>query len=153
MAWANTAMNTTMARPIMSAAAVAAVRLGLRPALSRARRPLVGASLSSGQPMMRGRRPHDVLGQHGDGDEEQQRAEAHEEQAAAGRAVGEDAEASEPPPRPAMATAMAVVNLAKRVGGRVAALLQGGHRRHAGRAQGRGKGARAGSRRRRRARR
>ena len=37
----------------MSAAAVAAVRLGLRPALSRARRPLVGASFSIGQPMIR----------------------------------------------------------------------------------------------------
>ena len=53
IAWANTATKTTMARPIMSAAAVAAVRLGLRPALSRARRPLVGASFSSGQPMIR----------------------------------------------------------------------------------------------------
>ncbi len=53
IACANTARNTTRARPIMSAAAVAAVRLGLRPALSRARRPLVGASFSSGQPMTR----------------------------------------------------------------------------------------------------
>ena len=53
MAWANTATKTTMARPIMSAAAVAAVRLGLRPALSRASRPAVGASFSIGQPMTR----------------------------------------------------------------------------------------------------
>ena len=52
-ACAKTATNTTIARPIMRAAAVAAVRDGLRPAFSRARRPLVGASRSSGQPSTR----------------------------------------------------------------------------------------------------
>ena len=49
--WANTATKTTSARPIISAAAVAAVRCGLRAAFSRARRPLVGASACSGRPM------------------------------------------------------------------------------------------------------
>ena len=53
IAGANTATKTTMARPIMSAAAVAAVRDGLRPAFSRARRPLTGASFSIGQPITR----------------------------------------------------------------------------------------------------
>ena len=47
---AKTATKTTTPRPIMSAEAVAAVRPGLRTVLSRARRPLTGASFCSGQP-------------------------------------------------------------------------------------------------------
>ena len=47
---ANTATKTTTPSPIMSAEAVAAVRPGLRTLLSRASRPLTGASFCSGQP-------------------------------------------------------------------------------------------------------
>ena len=51
--WANTATNTTTPRPIIRAEAVAAVRAGLRPLLSRASRPLTGESFWSGQPRPR----------------------------------------------------------------------------------------------------
>ena len=47
---ANTVTKTTTARPIISAAAVTAVRPGLRTAFSRARRPVMPRSFSSGQP-------------------------------------------------------------------------------------------------------
>jgi hypothetical protein len=47
---ANTVTKTTTARPIMSAPAVTAVRPGLRTAFSRARRPVIPLSFSSGQP-------------------------------------------------------------------------------------------------------
>ena len=47
---ANTVTKTTTARPIISAAAVTAVRPGLRTAFSRARRPVMPRSRSSGQP-------------------------------------------------------------------------------------------------------
>ena len=48
------------------------------------------------QPLQRpadhpGQGPHDVLGEHGDGDEQQQRTQAHEQQPAVGGAVAEDA--------------------------------------------------------------
>ena len=47
----NTATKTTSATPIISAAAVIAVRPGFRMAFSRASRPGPGASFWSGQPM------------------------------------------------------------------------------------------------------
>ena len=47
---AKTVTKATRARPIISAAAVIAVRLGLRCAFSRARRPVRRRSRSSGQP-------------------------------------------------------------------------------------------------------
>ena len=47
---ARTVTNVTSARPIISAAAVTAVRLGLRSAFSRASRPATPRSRSSGQP-------------------------------------------------------------------------------------------------------
>ena len=47
---AKTVTKVTSARPIISAAAVTAVRLGLRWAFSRARRPVRRRSRSSGQP-------------------------------------------------------------------------------------------------------
>ena len=49
---ANTVTNTTTARPIISAPAVTAVRPGLRTAFSRARRPVMPLSFSSGQPQI-----------------------------------------------------------------------------------------------------
>ncbi len=48
-----TATNTIRPRPIISAAAVRAVRAGFRIAFSRARRPVVPATFSSGQPSTR----------------------------------------------------------------------------------------------------
>ena len=47
---AKTVTNTTSASPIISAAAVAAVRAGLRCEFSRASRPVSPRSLSSGAP-------------------------------------------------------------------------------------------------------
>ena len=93
--WAKTATKTTRPRPIISAAAVFAVRAGLRPAFSRASRPRRPA-----EPLERPaddprQRAHDVARDHGDGDEEQHRAEAHLEQARRGRRVAEEAEAHE----------------------------------------------------------
>ena len=120
IAWANTATKTTMARPIMSAAAVAAVRLGLRPALSRARRPLVGASFSIGQPMIRLAGRTTNLASMATATKSSRRAEAHEEQAAVGPAVGEDAEGEGAAAEGREGQGMAVLNFAKRVGGRAA---------------------------------
>ncbi len=48
---AKTATNTTTPKPIMRAAAVAAVRAGLRVAFSRASRPLLPAKRAAGQPI------------------------------------------------------------------------------------------------------
>ena len=48
---ANTVTNTTTARPIISAAAVVAVRPGLRTVFSRASRPVRPRRRSSGQPV------------------------------------------------------------------------------------------------------
>ena len=50
---AKTLTKTTSPRPIISAAAVRAVRAGFRIAFSRASRPVVPASLSSGHPSTR----------------------------------------------------------------------------------------------------
>ena len=73
--------NTTSPTPIISAAAVTAVRPVLRVAFSRASLP--GAPRApDGQPTTRDDGPHDVRREQRDADEEQDRADGHAEQQA-----------------------------------------------------------------------
>ena len=65
--------------PIISAAAVTAVRAGLRSAFSLASRPATAEALDAASRPRR-ERPHDVRREHRDADEDQQRAAAHAEQ-------------------------------------------------------------------------
>ena len=74
---ARTATSVTSARPIISAAAVDAVRCGLRPALSRASTP-AAPPIRGARPAEPGRqRPDEPLGEQRHAEEDQQRAEAH----------------------------------------------------------------------------
>ncbi len=104
----------------MSAAAVAAVRLGLRPALSRARRPLVGASFSIGQPMIRlaGRTMN--LASMAMATKSSRAPRPMKSRRPLVPPSLKMPKASAPAPRAVKATAMTVLNLVKRVGGRAA---------------------------------
>ena len=88
---AKTATKTTSPMPTMSAAAVIAVRAGLRVAFSRASSPVVCPRRSSGQPTSAASGPHGVAGGHRDHDEHEQRAATHRREPAGGRAAAEQA--------------------------------------------------------------
>ena len=90
-------MKPTRATPIMSAAAVADVRLGLRMAFSRASVP--GHALQAGQRRAEhpAERPGQDRAEHGDADEDQRHAEAdgHERRVAAGEEALRDGRRTE----------------------------------------------------------
>ena len=88
---AKTATNTTSPSPTMSAAAVTAVRPGLRDAFSRASSPVVSCRRCERPADQRGQRPHDVARARRDADEDEQRAGAHRAQACGRGAAAEQA--------------------------------------------------------------
>ena len=77
---ASVATRVTSARPIISAAAVDAVRCGFRRALSRASTPATPPIRVAGQPRSVRERSHEARGEERDAEEDEQRAEAHPEQ-------------------------------------------------------------------------
>ena len=85
---ANTVMSPTSATPIMSAAAVAEVRFGLRIAFSRAIRPVMPLNFWIGMPERAADRRRDDRAEDRDAEEDDAHAEAHVEQPA----VAEQAE-------------------------------------------------------------
>ena len=85
----STAAKTTRPTPIISAAAVRAVRAALRMALSRASAPL--ARHASGAPDDAREQRHGEARGHGDAEEDQDRAAGHAEQALAVVARARDA--------------------------------------------------------------
>ena len=78
------AMNATSAMPIISAAAVAAVRLGLRTELPLASRPAAPPARRAGVPDDRGDRLDEVRREHRDAEEEEEHTARDREQAIAG---------------------------------------------------------------------
>ena len=72
---ASVATSVTSASPIISAAAVEAVRCGLRRALSRASRPAAPPMPRRRRAERGGERPDEPRGEERDADEDQQRAE------------------------------------------------------------------------------
>ena len=103
----------------MSAAAVLAVRLGLRMALPRARAPAAPARRARGRANDGGQRPHEARGDEGDAEEERQAAEHRARTASAPvlHAVGERGRARGPPTAATrVATAIAGATPARREG-------------------------------------
>ena len=89
---AKTVTKVTTIRPIISAAAVTAVRLGLRWAFSRERRPSSRRSRSSGQPAIRRQGRHQVRAEERDGEDDDDGAAADQARRGAGAGAAEEAD-------------------------------------------------------------
>ena len=89
---AKTVTKVTRARPIISAAAVTAVRLGLRWVFSRARRPVSLRRRSSGAPAIAASGAHQARAEQRDGEDDRDRAAAHQPGRRAGAAPPKQAD-------------------------------------------------------------
>ena len=135
---AKTVTNVTSARPIISAAAVVAVRPGLRTAFSRASRPVSLRTRSSSEADDRGQRRDEARRQQRGAEEEQHGAEAEQRRRVAGRLdAAEEADADRHEAADAQEDREPGDEPAPAPRGRDRLVAQRLHRRHARRADGR----------------